>query len=99
MFTNGRHGNCIAEAMKLSLKAFKQNIFNIEHRSGTFPINANGDYSAITGLTKKQIRIWPAKYFQLYMDYCLAKEIYEVAALIRDMAFIRRIKIEIHSNF
>lgn len=67
------------------------------HQSGTFPIGGGGDYSAITRLTKKQMYSWPAKYFQMYMEYCLAKEIYEVAALIRDVAFIRRIRISLPS--
>jgi hypothetical protein len=65
------------------------------HQPGTFPIGNVGDYSAIRRLTKKQMYSWPARYFQLYMDYCLAKEIYEIAALIRDVAFIRRIRIRL----
>ena len=81
--------------MKFSLANFKLNIFNAPHPLGTFPINADGDYSAITSLTKRQIFLWPAKHFQLYMDYCLDKEIYEVAAKIRDVAFIRRIKLNV----
>ena len=81
--------------MKFSLANFKLNIFNAPHPLGTFPVNADGDYSAITSLTKRQIFLWPTKHFQLYMDYCLAKEIYEVAAMIRDVAFIRRIKLNV----
>jgi hypothetical protein len=81
--------------MKFSLANFKLNIFNTPHPLGAFPIGANGDYSAITNLTKRQMYSWPSKYFQLYMDYCLDKEIYDVAAMIRDVAFLRRIRLNV----
>ena len=81
--------------MKPSATAFKHNIFNIDHKKGTFPLSSNGDYSAVTSLTKKQMLSWPENRFQMYMDYCLAKEIYEVASVIRDVAVIRSIRLKI----
>jgi len=75
------------------LKVFSLNVFYVNPQPGNFPVNACGDYSLIRAITKKQLLAWPAFHLQCYLDYCLAKEIYEIAAMIRDVAFVRRIRL------
>jgi hypothetical protein len=60
---------------------------------GNFPVGSSSDHSAIKKIIKSDIEKWPRVRLQMLMDYCISKEIFEVAAIIRDAAFAKGVKL------